>query len=205
MNKPLRIIRAILLNVGALAGAITLIVVAVCLVFGLRPVVVVSGSMEPALPVGSLALTRSVDAKDVAVDDVVTVARQDIDGLITHRVTSVEPWGSGVRMTLKGDANDAADPNPYDVSRVGLNVAHIPLLGYLAHWIKGSPLLMIAILIGMVVLVYLGGRAPRGGKGSEAQAVEPDPEARPDAPPGSGQDTDTAPLAKAEPGAVRES
>jgi signal peptidase len=46
---------------------------------------VISGSMEPAIPVGSAIYVQSVDPSEIVVGDV--VAYQDENGVIAHRVT----------------------------------------------------------------------------------------------------------------------
>src|SRR5918992_1512387 len=54
---------------------------------GYRPVVVYSGSMEPELGVGSVALVKSVPSASVEVGDVITFADPYQPGrLVTHRV-----------------------------------------------------------------------------------------------------------------------
>ena len=96
--------------------------------FGVSFVRLATGSMSPTFPADSILLVRSTPADQVDVGDVVTVSR---DGTvpITHRVVSVSPLPSGAELVLRGDANTADDPEPYQVSRVGLVVAGIPFGG----------------------------------------------------------------------------
>jgi signal peptidase len=98
--------------------------------FGVSLVRLATGSMTPTYPADSVLIVRSVRAADVGVGDIVTVSR---DGLvpITHRVVSVTPVGTagGAELVLRGDANTADDPEPYQVARVGLVLAGIPLGG----------------------------------------------------------------------------
>ncbi|SFK14803.1 signal peptidase I [Cellulomonas sp. KH9] len=78
---------------------------------GSVPLTVLSGSMEPALPVGSLVVVRPVDPADVRIGDVVTYLPHPNDPTaITHRVTGVTHRTDGGRtFTMQGDANDAPD------------------------------------------------------------------------------------------------
>jgi len=98
--------------------------------FGVSLVWLVTGSMTPAYPADSVLIVRSVPAADVNVGDIVTVSR---DGVlpITHRVVSVTPMGAsgGAELVLRGDANMADDPVPYQVARVGLVLGGIPFGG----------------------------------------------------------------------------
>jgi signal peptidase len=96
--------------------------------FGISFVRLATGSMSPTFPADSVLLVRSVAADSVEMGDVVTVSR---DGTvpITHRVVSVTPMTTGAELVLRGDANTADDPEPYQVSRVGLVLSGIPLGG----------------------------------------------------------------------------
>jgi signal peptidase len=111
-------------------GLVALTLVIVIAGMGISLVWLVTGSMTPAYPTDSVLVVRSVPAADVAVGDVVTVSR---DGLvpITHRVVSVTPMGAsgGAELVLRGDANTADDPEPYQVARVGLVLGGIPFGG----------------------------------------------------------------------------
>ena len=119
-------------TIAALAGlALLAIAVAITVTgFGVSLVRLATGSMTPTYPADSVLVVRSVPAADVTVGDVVTVSR---DGLvpITHRVVSVTPVGAsgGAELILRGDANTADDPEPYQVARVGLVLGGIPLGG----------------------------------------------------------------------------
>ncbi len=119
--KPLRgvvrVARAIL-NAAAALGAAVVLVALIALLFGMRPVIFVSGSMSPAIGTGSLALTVPVAATDIGVGDIVTTPRARDGVLVTHRVTSIERDAESDRWLLRmqGDANKAIDAETYDVT-----------------------------------------------------------------------------------------
>lgn len=89
---------------------------------------VVSGSMAPEIPVGSILYVDEVSPTDVKEGDV--IAYQSGDSVITHRV--VENDVVEGEFTTKGDANASEDLHaiPYN-SLVGLVVRHYPYLGFL--------------------------------------------------------------------------
>lgn len=125
--------RSVFLTLFAGLGVVCILVFAGSLVFGVKPLVVISGSMEPTVPVGSVAFTRAQPADEVAVGDIVTVERPRNLGLITHRVVSVEPGDDGTtQLVLRGDANTVDDPEPYTVTSAGRYLGHVPGLGSLA-------------------------------------------------------------------------
>ena len=87
---------------------------------------VISGSMEPDIPVGSAIYVRSVDAADVQVDEV--IAFHEEGAVVAHRV--VENRIDTSEFVTKGDANSAEDLNPvaYD-ELIGVVALHVPLVG----------------------------------------------------------------------------
>ncbi|RZI80062.1 MAG: signal peptidase I [Microbacterium sp.] len=107
-----------ILNAAAALGVAVVLVALIGFLFGVRPVIFVSGSMSPAIGSGSLALTVPVSATDIAVGDVVTTPRAKDGVLVTHRVASIERDAESGRwyMHMQGDANKAADSETYDVT-----------------------------------------------------------------------------------------
>lgn len=110
-------------------------------VFDWSAAVVVSGSMEPALSVGDLIVTRAQD--DYAVGDVITFGSGG--GTTTHRIIEVTEGG----YVTRGDANNAEDLDlvkPDEV--VGGVVLRVPLLG--------NAVLALRTPLGIAVLVFAG-------------------------------------------------
>ncbi len=87
----------------------TFLVYGVPTIFGVRPLIVVSGSMEPVLPVGSLVVTKAVTAEEIEVGDVVGYWTGNqfigINPIILHRVIAITEEG----YLLKGDNNETTD------------------------------------------------------------------------------------------------
>lgn len=99
-------------------------------VFGLTPMVVLSGSMsgqaEDSLKVGDLALIRRVEPDTLKVGDV--VAYMSGGSAVTHRITAIETAEDGsLLFTTKGDANNAEDTEKVpEGSLIGLCTAAWP-------------------------------------------------------------------------------
>lgn len=74
---------------------------------------VVTGSMEPTIPVGTLLVTREVDITSIQMDDIICFRTQlsEIWGkIVTHRVVGISTSESGsILLETKGDANLVAD------------------------------------------------------------------------------------------------
>lgn len=123
-------LREILLNVAAAGGAVCILAVICVLLFDITMILFKTGSMSPGIPAGSLAVVREIPAHEVHVGDVVTVDRAG-KLPITHRVQTVDSTEGTARViTMKGDANEDADPAPYKVEHVRLVLWSVPGLAY---------------------------------------------------------------------------
>lgn len=126
--------------------------------FGL--IVVGSGSMEPVLPTGALALVR--EQPSYAPGDVVTFDAGD--ALVTHRIVAVD----GDRMVTQGDANNV-DDGPVPLSSVeGKVVASVPGAGSFVAWLQTSGG-MLAILGTTACAGVLAVFAYRGATGKRSR------------------------------------
>jgi signal peptidase I len=136
--------------VAGLAG----FVMALMPLLGWQSVVLATGSMAPNYPTGSLVIERVVPASVLAVGDIVTLTREGKPP-VTHRIAAIAP-AAGIlpsrELTLKGDANDDADPRPYVVTTAGLVVAGFPWGGQVIDFLR-SPLALGLITLVIAVLV----------------------------------------------------
>ena len=121
--------------------------------FGWSVDTVFSGSMEPRLKVGGMAITHPVEAEDIKVGDIITFYPPQSEKLTSHRIISVE-GGSSLQFRTKGDANDDADPFVVPAQGVvGKVWLHIPYLGYAIQFVK-TPLgfLLTLCLPGLIII-----------------------------------------------------
>jgi signal peptidase len=103
-----------------------------------------SGSMEPAVPVGSLTFVTT-DASMPAVGDLVAF-RLPSGIVVTHRVVEVIDGDSGRFLRTRGDANAKPDPSLVPSSSiVGVVAFQVPLLGFLLA-LLGMPIGVVTIL-----------------------------------------------------------
>jgi len=116
---------------SSLGTVLLIVLVAVCLpltvprVFGYQLYTVVSGSMEPAIPVGSLLYIQRASPENIKQDDVIAFyAGHDSTAVITHRVVENREFMG--EFITKGDANKKEDMEPvsYDnfIGKVRLTV-----------------------------------------------------------------------------------
>jgi signal peptidase I len=121
--------------------------------FGWQVDTVLSGSMEPAIPTGSILVSRTVASDSIIVGDIITFSGSGRDRFITHRVTAIDRT-NGIVFTTKGDANNAEDPYPVPAENVeGKVLVHIPFLGFILSFVK-TPLgiLLMLVIPGLLII-----------------------------------------------------
>lgn len=119
--------------------------------FGYQNFAVISGSMEPNMPVGSIVYAHPEDFENIKVNDVISY-RVNEETMVTHRVVEVNEEDKS--FITKGDANDVNDANPISYENVvGVVKMCIPLLGYITMYIK-TPL-GVGVLCGIVFIILL--------------------------------------------------
>ena len=121
-------------TVSLLSGLTVLLALAygVLLLAGFKPAAVYSGSMAPALPVGSIAFDKPVASSSIRRGDAITFEDPYVAGrAVTHRVVRIVHTPLGLAYRTKGDANPTLDPwtikLPATVGRVAFQV---PYVGY---------------------------------------------------------------------------
>ena len=129
----------------ALAG-----VLIVPYLMGYTELAVLTGSMQPTLPVGTLIYVKETDPAQLEVGDVVTY-RLDGDTMVTHRVIEMNPEAE--TLVTQGDANEDPDGEITFDRIVGKMDFSIPYLGYISLNIR-TPMGIVSIC-GVLVLIIL--------------------------------------------------
>ncbi|BDI23059.1 signal peptidase I [Herbiconiux sp. L3-i23] len=181
-------------GVLALVVAIGLAAVVVPMVAGATPLTVLTRSMEPTLPPGTLVVVRPTPVDQIRIGDVLTYQIESGKAdVISHRVIEVRSGSDGLTTFItKGDNNDAADTEPVIPAQIKGTVWYsIPWIGYVSVNLVGAnrswlvPAAGGALLVYAVVMVVLGlfgkkGTARGGGKrpkGERARhAADPAPQ-----------------------------
>lgn len=156
--------RRLVLNLGAVLGAVCVLAALAAVVMDVRPMVFRSGSMAPAIDTGALALVHRVDATALAEGDVVTVPTA-AGTLVTHRIVELTSVRDGATLRLRGDANEAIDQQTYHLTEADRLVASAPRVGYAVGWLTGPlgrfALGVYAVFLVMVLLKPTSGAAER--------------------------------------------
>jgi signal peptidase len=131
--------------------------------FGIQVYSVISGSMEPEYPVGSLIYVKQVEPTEIEVGDVITFVLSN-ETPATHRVVEIDKENQ--LFYTRGDANfeineDTGekeymeDPPVHFNNLIGKPVFTVPLLGYFAYYIQHPPGMYIAIVAGAILLLLV--------------------------------------------------
>lgn len=158
-------------------GALAVVVVVPRATHG-TALTVLTGSMTPGIPVGSVVVVRPVDTGTLKVGDVATYqAEPGKVGYITHRITKIDTSTTPTSFTFKGDANRGADIDPVSAKAIRGQVwFHVPYLGSIRDGLhgKGGVTLVGMLVLGGYALSQLSG-AFRDRKDSPAPEAEPVP------------------------------
>lgn len=119
--------------------------------FGYMPFAVLSGSMEPELPVGSMVFVRQVEPTDIAVGDNATFYRSD-GAVVTHQVYEVDPVAQ--MIGTQGIANKNADGSiMHDTEQtpfsrvIGTVSFCVPYLGFVNAYCTTMPGLLVVVAV----------------------------------------------------------
>ncbi|MBA8991070.1 signal peptidase [Curtobacterium pusillum] len=123
---------------------------------GSTPLTVLTQSMDPTLPPGTLLVVRPTPVDAIRVGDVVTYQiTSGQPAVISHRVVSIESSSDGSRtFTLKGDNNALADPAPVTAAQIrGVVWYSLPDIGLVNQLVNGSRTWLVPTIAG-VLLAY---------------------------------------------------
>jgi signal peptidase len=154
------------LSIGLLllVVALGLATIAIPKATGSVPLTILTSSMKPSLPPGTLIVVQPVDPADLRIGDVATYQiRSGEPGVITHRITSIGTTTTGDRtFTFQGDNNRSADPDQIKAGQVKGRVWYsLPLVGHVNSAVGLNrtwmvPALAAALLVYAVYMVASG-------------------------------------------------
>jgi signal peptidase len=150
LKKIVKEVISVIIVVALLVPAI--IYVAPFLVGGSFSSVVMGGSMEPTIHVGSIVIVRRVNPEDMRVGDI--IAFKTGESKTIHRVIDKVVGNGSFYFRTKGDANEDPDPwvvRPEDI--LGELQLTIPYYGYLI-WFAQTPFgIVLFILVPAIILI----------------------------------------------------
>ncbi|MBY3989813.1 signal peptidase I [Rhodococcus fascians] len=123
---------------------------------GAMPYTVLTSSMEPTYPPGTLIVVQQADVENLGVGEAITYQiRSGEPSVVTHRIigTTFDKEGEQ-RYITQGDNNSDPDVEPVRPIQIRGTVWYsIPYLGYVNNWITGERR---SIFVGVVVAGLFG-------------------------------------------------
>lgn len=136
-------------------------IVALFLIFSVIPIkggykilVVLSGSMEPAIHTGSVAAVKP--AREYKVGDIITFGEKTKTKTpTTHRIHEIKETDGVKSYITKGDANNAPDQKPVSEKEIiGKVLFSVPYLGYAVNAAQKPVGFLLIIIIPAVIIIY---------------------------------------------------
>ena len=162
-STPSVIVRALGLGASAALLLATLIiaffVVALPALVGGQALTVLTNSMSPSMPPGTLVVVRPTPFDEIAPGDIITY--QILSGqpeVVTHRVQQRLVASDGtVSFITRGDNNNTADAAPvHEVQVRGTVWYTVPLLGWVNNALTGQTRALVVPLLALACFVYAG-------------------------------------------------
>lgn len=158
MNKTINRVLKILSSAMALIVVLLAILLVGVKLLGVDVYTILSPSMEPDYPTGSLIYIVDVDPAELKERDVITFKISETT-TATHRIIELIPDEddpSITRFRTKGDNNDTFDGSLVEFSDViGKPVFCIPYLGFLAKYIQTPPGSYVALGISIAMILFV--------------------------------------------------
>jgi signal peptidase len=144
-------------------------------VAGATPYTVLTSSMEPDLPAGTLAVVKPTDVEEIEAGTVITYQLESgKPEVVTHRVVAQGVTADGdIVLQTQGDANDIPDRDwvrPVQVK--GELWYSVPYLGHLNQLLNGSQRQWVVyavatLLLGYALAMWLGAARDRSQRRKE--------------------------------------
>jgi len=154
--------QAALWAVFALVMVVLAAVVVLPRVLGAVPLAVLTSSMEPTLPPGTLVVSQPVETAQLRAGDVITFQPHSGDPmLITHRIIALGYRADGeLTFTTRGDNNSQPDSPIVADQVMGKVIYNVPYVGYVTRAFGGEQGWVVsvggALLIAYAVFTLVG-------------------------------------------------
>ena len=165
----------------AMVGALTLTIV-IPRLSGSTPYTVLTSSMEPTYPPGTLVVVKPQDPETLKVGDAITYQWESgKPDVVTHRIIETQRTSTGeLRFITQGDANEARDARYVVGGQIRGKVWYaVPYVGYVNNFITGkqrSILLMVVVggLLAYAVSMFVSSGRDKARTRRQPQTADDD-------------------------------
>lgn len=123
-------------------------------VFGHKPFIVLSGSMENEIKIGDLIVVKNVNPEKLVKGDVIAF-RDAQNTVTTHRIIDLVEDNNNTYFVTKGDNNSSQDQNLVEYKDVeGIYSFRVPGVGNVLNSLS-SPMVIVIIVLAITVIFIL--------------------------------------------------
>jgi signal peptidase len=148
------------LSIGLLAfvALVATLVLIIPAASGSTPYTILTTSMEPGYPPGTLVIIKPTDPQQIHLGDIVTYqVKSNEPEVITHRVIQIVEGSDGDRrFVTKGDNNGADDGEIREVQIRGVLWYAVPYIGYINNLINGDARGIVIPVVAVGLFGYAG-------------------------------------------------
>ncbi|OZD83697.1 S26 family signal peptidase [Rhodococcus sp. 05-339-2] len=138
-------------------------------VTGSTPYTILTSSMKPTYPPGSLVVVKPADAAELGVGTPITYQiRSGEPEVVTHRIVATRQSGRGITTYVtRGDNNGSDDENPVQIGQIRGKVWYsVPYMGYVNNWLNGEQRkITVAVIViglfGYALVMFVGAGVDR--------------------------------------------
>jgi signal peptidase len=125
------------------------------------PYTILTSSMEPGLPPGTLVIVKPIDPVDIKIGTVITYQLDSGEAaVVTHRVIEIQGPnlpGADPSFITKGDANSAPDAKPVMTVQVrGAVWYSVPMIGWVNNIVNGDLRSVVIPVVAGLLFLYAG-------------------------------------------------
>jgi signal peptidase len=144
--------------------AILLAAVVIPRISGAMPYTILTSSMKPSYPPGTMVVIETVDPVELGVGSVITYQLESgKPDVVTHRIVATERSGTGeLRFITRGDNNGVADEIPVRPEQIRGELWYaVPFMGYVSRWMTGEQrkyavAAVVVVLAGYALFMFAG-------------------------------------------------
>lgn len=123
-------------------------------VFGYKPFIVLSGSMENEIRIGDLIVVKNINPQKLVKGDVIAF-RDAEDTVTTHRIIDIVESDGVTYFVTKGDNNSSQDQNLVEYQDVeGIYRFRVPAVGTILNSLA-SPMIIVIMILSITIIFIL--------------------------------------------------
>lgn len=186
----MKILKNILFWTATVCLVLAIMAVAVPKLFGVQFRAVLTGSMEPEIPTGSLVVIVPTQADDIKLGDDITFVTES-NNVVTHRVIDIDRENN--TFTTYGIANGSSNKDPANKYEniIGVVKLHIPNIGQAFMWLSTTTgkIITVTAIIAVFLLSFIISTVTSGTKNKKKKEDIKIQPTTPVLPPNEGENT----------------